>query len=151
MGENILYKLKKLIIDDDDYDYDDDDDYDDEKNDTRTSLTDSPNRSKIVNPYTEDQMKVMIVEPKKYEEITIISDYLKQRRAVIVNLEGLLEDSATRKSMFNFMHGAVYALDGNMQKVSKLIFILAPNSIDIDADIKKDLEIKAIFPWQNKE
>ena len=31
---------------------------------------------------------------------------------------------------------------------SKSIFILAPNNVDIDANIKKELESKAFFPWQ---
>lgn len=105
--------------------------------------------SKIVNLHTASQMKVVIVEPKKYEEVTTIADHLKQRRAVIVNLEGL-SDSETRKAIFNFMSGSVYVLDGNIQKVSKSIFILAPNNVDIDANIKKELESKAFFPWQNK-
>ena len=105
--------------------------------------------NKIVNIHTAGQMKVVIVEPKKYEEVTSIADQLKQRRAVIVNLENL-DDAVTRKSIFDFMNGAVYVLDGSIQKVSKAIFILAPNNVDIDANMKKELESKAFFPWQNK-
>mgnify|MGYP002230325338 FL=1 len=48
------------------------------------------------------------------------------------------------------MSGAVYVLDGSIQKVSKAIFILAPNNVDIDANIKKELESKAFFPWQKE-
>lgn len=108
-----------------------------------------PKSNKIVNIHTAGQMKVIIVEPKKYEEVTSIADQLKQRRAVIVNLENL-DDAVTRKSIFDFMNGAVYVLDGSIQKVSKAIFILAPNNVDIDANMKKELESKAFFPWQNK-
>ncbi|MBY2309861.1 cell division protein SepF, partial [Clostridioides difficile] len=105
--------------------------------------------NKIVNLHTTSQMKVVIVEPKVYDEAATIADHLKQRRAVIVNLEGLT-NSEVRKSIFNFMNGAVYVLDGSIQKVSKSIFILAPNNVDIDANMKKELESKAFFPWQNK-
>lgn len=104
--------------------------------------------SKVVNIHTNSQMKVVIVEPKKYDDVTIIADHLKQRRAVIVNLESLEEDTETKKSIYYFMSGAVYILEGSMQKVSKSIFILAPNNVDIDANIKKELESKAFFPWQ---
>ena len=76
------------------------------------------------------------------------ADHLKQKRTVIVNLEGLSQDVDTRKAIFYFMSGAVYVLDGSIQKVSKAIFILAPNNVDIDANIKKELESKAFFPWQ---
>ena len=53
-------------------------------------------------------------------------------------------------SIFEFMNGAVYVLDGGIQKVSKGIFILAPNNVDIDSSIKKELESKTLFPWQSK-
>lgn len=156
MGDGILSKFKNWIVDDEE-DYDEEDynegveeiDSDEEIGSQFSAMT-SSKASKIVNLHTTGQMKVVIVEPKKYDEVTAIADHLKQRRAVIVNLEGLLDDAATRKSIFNFMHGAVYVLEGSMQKVSKAIFILAPNNVDIDANMKKELESKALFPWQNK-
>ena len=105
-------------------------------------------KSNVVNIHTNSQMKVVIVEPKKYDDVTTIADHLRQRRAVIVNLESIEEESEIKKSIYYFMSGAVYMLDGSMQKVSKSIFILAPNNVDIDANIKKELESKAFFPWQ---
>lgn len=116
--------------------------------DQYTSIN-SSKTAKIVSLHTSSQMKVVIVEPKKYEEVTTIADHLKQKRAVIVNLEGL-NDAAARNSIFQFMNGAVYVLDGDIQKVSKAIFILAPNNVNIDANMKKELESKTLFPWQNK-
>lgn len=156
MGDGILSKFKNWIVEEDE-DYTEEE-YEEGMEDTngedeigsQFSAMASSKTSKIVNLHTSSQMKVVIVEPKKYDEVTSIADHLKQRRAVIVNLEGLLDDPATRKSIFNFMHGAVYVLEGSMQKVSKAIFILAPNNVDIDANMKKELESKALFPWQNK-
>lgn len=156
MGDGMLSKIKSWIVDDeeeyneDEYEDTVEDGEDEEELGAQFSSINGGKGSKIVNIHTAGQMRVVIVEPKKYEEVTVIADHLKQRRAVIVNLEGLLEDAETRKSIFNFMHGAVYVLEGSMQKVSKAIFILAPNNVDIDANMKKELESKAFFPWQNK-
>lgn len=156
MGDGMLSKIKSWIVDDeeeyneDEYEDTVEDVEDEEELGAQFSSINGGKGSKIVNIHTAGQMRVVIVEPKKYEEVTVIADHLKQRRAVIVNLEGLLEDAETRKSIFNFMHGAVYVLEGSMQKVSKAIFILAPNNVDIDANMKKELESKAFFPWQNK-
>ena len=111
-------------------------------------------RGKVVNMYNtnhesnHNQMKVVIVQPKKYDDVTIIADHLRQDRAVIVNLENIEGEPEIKKSIYHFMSGAVYMLDGSMQKVSKSIFILAPNNVDIDANMKKELESKAFFPWQ---
>lgn len=154
----IFSKIKQWVVDEEEYEVEDGEDVlekeDVEENDftnvtnsTKNSTT-NINNNKIVNLHGANQMKVVIVEPKKYEDVTIIADHLKQKKAVIVNLEGLSQDVDTRKSIFFFMSGAVYVLNGTIQKVSKAIFILAPNNVDIDANIKKELESKAFFPWQ---
>lgn len=103
-------------------------------------------KGKIVNIHTNPQMKVVIYEPNEFDEAPLIVDNLKNRKPVIINLENLEQDLA--KKIFNFLNGAVYALDGQIQKVSKGIFILAPNNIDISGNFKEELKNKGIFPWQ---
>ena len=152
MSNGIISKFKNWIVDEeedyieDEYESGMDDIVQEEEMNSGFSTAKA---NKIVNLHTTSQMKVVIVEPKVYDEAATIADHQKQRRAVIVNLEGLT-NSEVRKSIFNFMNGAVYVLDGSIQKVSKSIFILAPNNVDIDANMKKELESKAFFPWQNK-
>lgn len=157
MAGNFINKIKDWMTDEVEEDiieeemegFEEEIDVEDELGTHIANLGQTKSTSKIVNIHTAGQMKVVIVEPKKYEEVTSIADQLKQRRAVIVNLENL-DDAVVRKSIFDFMNGAVYVLDGSIQKVSKAIFILAPNNVDIDANMKKELESKAFFPWQNK-
>ena len=152
MSEGMFKKFKNWMsveeeIEDDDY-------VDENEHEVEEEVKVEPNnsqttrKSNVVNIHTNNQMKVIIVEPKKYDDVTVIADHLRQRRAVIVNLESVEEESEVKKSIYFFMSGAVYILDGSMQKVSKSIFILAPNNVDIDANIKKELESKAFFPWQ---
>lgn len=153
MGDGLFSKFKNWITEEEEEDY-----YEDEVEDVieENEVIDDFNSignsktSKIVNLHATTHMKVVIVEPKKYDEVTTIADHLKQKRAVIVNLENLI-DATARKSIFDFMNGAVYVLDGTIQKVSKAIFILAPNNVDIDASIKKELESKTLFPWQSNK
>ena len=129
------------VYDDDGYDdYEDDDELDDSYSNPLGSRMDYQ---------AHNQMKVVIVEPKVYDDAATIADHLRLRKTVIVNLEALTQQN-TKKSIFDFMNGAVYVLDGSIQRVSKSIFILAPKNVDVDASIKKELESKAIFPWQNK-
>ena len=155
MAEGLFSKIKGWVIDEEEeeiYEDEMEDNYEEEEevSEQYTSIgTPKTSTAKIVNLHTSNQMKVVIVEPKKYDEVTTIADHLKQKRAVIVNLEGVNDPSA-RNSIFQFMTGAVYVLDGDIQKVSKAIFILAPNNVNIDASIKKELESKTLVPWQNK-
>ena len=157
MANGLFSKFKHWMTEEEDY-YDDDE-IEDELEETEEeqigndisaikSSAKTTATSKVVNLHSASQMKVVIVEPKKYEDVTIIADHLKQKKAVIVNLEGLAQDVDTRKAIFYFMSGAVYVVEGTIQKVSKAIFILAPNNVDIDANMKKELESKAFFPWQ---
>ena len=156
MSEGIIKKFRNWMTvegDEEEYyedevDYGQRDEIDEEPEVKAENINTQTAKSKIVNIHTNSQMKVVIAEPKKYEDVTVIADHLKQKRTVIVNLEGLAQDVDTRKAIFYFMSGAVYVLDGSIQKVSKAIFILAPNNVDIDANIKKELESKAFFPWQ---
>ena len=84
-------------------------------------------------------------EQEDEEEVEQFTSIPNTKTAKIVNLH-----LGIRKSIFEFMNGAVYVLDGGIQKVSKGIFILAPNNVDIDSSIKKELESKTLFPWQSK-
>ena len=55
-----------------------------------------------------------------------------KKRIVEVNLEKL--DSDTARKIFDFLGGATYALNGNVQKVANNIFIFAPENVAIFAD-----------------
>ncbi len=104
-------------------------------------------KNKIVNIHTNKQMNVVIYEPVEFEETRHIVDNLKNRKPVIINLEEL--DHELAKKIFDFVNGAIYALDGQIQKVSKGIFILAPNNIDISGNFDEEFNSKGIFPWQD--
>ena len=157
MGDGLISKIKDWVTSPDE-EYEDDymeDEVDElvgeiEDEDDITAGFDSINASKsnkIVSLHTVSQMKVVIVEPKKYEDVTTIEDHLKQRRALVVNLDSV-EKNEDKKAIFNFMNGAVYVLEGNIQKITKSIFILAPSNVDIDSSVKKELESRTTFPWQ---
>lgn len=108
-----------------------------------------PKVSKIRDITDFSKMKVVITEPENYEDATEIANNLKQKKVVIVNLEKI-DDSTLMKKIFAFMHGVVYVLSANMQKVAKSIYILTPENVNIDSNMKKELESKTIFPWQSK-
>lgn len=103
-------------------------------------------KNKVVNIHTTTQMKVVLFEPTDFEEAPNIVDNLKNRKPVIINLENIEPDLA--KKFFDFLNGALYALDGNIQKVSSGIFLLAPNNVDISGNLKEELKSKGVFPWQ---
>ena len=78
---------------------------------------------------TTSPFKMVVIEPQSFEECPKLVDSLKSRRPVIINLEKIESESA--RKIFDFMSGATYALNGNVQKVANNIFVFAPENVDI--------------------
>ena len=145
MSNKFLNKVK-YFMGLDDYQEDDEDFVETSMEEDEEIIPLNSKKNKIVNIHTTTQMKVVIYEPNEFEEAPSIVDNLKNRKPVIINLESL--DQELAKKIFDFLNGAVYALDGNIQKVSKGIFILAPNNVDISGNLREELKNKGLFPWQ---
>lgn len=80
--------------------------------------------------------KLVVIEPKSFDECPKLVDSLKGRRPVIINLENI--ETETAKKIFDFLSGATYALNGGVQKVASNIFIFAPESVDIASNNQED-------------
>jgi cell division inhibitor SepF len=91
-----------------------------------------PMQNKAVNPNT-NQFKMVVIEPKSFDECPKLVDNLKAKKPVIINLEKVESDTA--RKIFDFLSGATYALNGNVQKVANNIFIFAPENVDVTANI----------------
>jgi len=92
--------------------------------------------AQVISIHSQKQMKVVILEPKTFEESQSIADQLKNRRPVIVNLESAERHLAKR--IVDFVSGTTYALNGSMQKVGNGIFLFVPNNVDIAREAKED-------------
>ena len=90
-----------------------------------------PMQNRTVKAIT-NAFKLVVIEPNGFDECPKLVDSLKGRRPVIINLEKI--ETETAKKIFDFLSGATYALNGNVQKVANNIFIFAPESVDIAAN-----------------
>jgi cell division inhibitor SepF len=100
-------------------------------------------RGQVVNIHQSSYVKVVVYQALTYDDTQNIIDNLKNRKPIIVNLDSLEQDLAQR--VLDFMSGAVYALDGTIQKVSKSIFVLVPSNIDIVGNIPEDFKGKSFY------
>lgn len=143
----LMNKFKYFIgIDDLDLDeeYEDEELYDDLEELPITTRTKKMN-NKVVNIHTAGNMKVVVHEPLNYEDAPKIVDDLKMRKTVVVNLEEL--EPGIKRQIFDFINGGLYSLEGNIQKVSKDIFVLAPSNVELDGNIRDELKNKGVFHW----
>ncbi len=96
--------------------------------------------SPVLSIHTQKQTKVVIMEPTSFDDAQSIADQLKNRRPVIVNLEGA--ERSLAKRIVDFVCGTTYALNGSMQKIGTGIFLFVPSNFDIAGETKDYLNEK---------
>ncbi|MCY7991217.1 cell division protein SepF [Bacillus haynesii] len=82
--------------------------------------------------------KVVLSEPRVYAEAQEIADHIKNRRAVVVNLQRIQHDQAKR--IVDFLSGTVYALGGDIQRIGADIFLCTPENVDVSGTISELIE-----------
>jgi len=79
------------------------------------------------------EAKVVIVEPRTFNEVKDIADHLRSRKAVLVNFHRVPQDLKQR--MKDFLSGTIYILEGEFTAVGEDIYILAPENVEIEGAI----------------
>lgn len=148
----------------DDYEYNDyeyEDDYEqeepeldyDEPSFTRRrskviAMPDTSSTRSSYAPQDAGQMKMIIFKPSSYDETQSVIDSLRARKPVIVNLDEI--EVAVAQRILDFISGAVYALNGDIKKAARNIFVVAPSNVEVstntpegfasyDTDVEDDL------------
>ena len=104
------------------------------------------NKSKIVSMPQPQQIKMKISKPNNFDQVDEIINQLKEKNAVVINLEYVSKDVARR--IVDVVGGAIKALDGHIEKVSNSIFVVAPFNYDIINEATKEkIESKFSASW----
>lgn len=82
--------------------------------------------------------KVVLFEPRVYAEAQDISEHLKNKRAVVVNLQRIERDQGIR--IVDFLSGTVYALGGDIQRIGTDIFLCVPENVEVAGTISDFFE-----------
>ena len=80
--------------------------------------------------------KMVLFEPRSFDEAEEIARHLKERRAAVINLHRLPRDYAQRT--IDFLTGVVFALDGTIQKIGHNVILCTPSSIGVHGEINLD-------------
>ncbi|MBU5594632.1 cell division protein SepF [Amphibacillus sp. MSJ-3] len=84
------------------------------------------------------QAKVVLSEPRSYEETQDIADNIVNRRSVIINLQRV--DYQQAKRIVDFLSGTVYAVSGEIQKLGPHTFLCTPDNVEITGNITQVIE-----------
>lgn len=91
--------------------------------------------------------KMVITQPTCYDEVEGIGEYLKAKKSIIVNLENVGKEDARR--ILDFMSGAAFMVEGSIQRVSNLIYLITPKNVEIQNDLEQSQyrQQKMSFSW----
>jgi cell division inhibitor SepF len=96
------------------------------------------NKGNVVGLPTAKTTKMVLSEPRSYEDTQEIADQLRLRRPVLVNLQRVRPDQGTR--IVDFLSGTVYALNGGISKIGQNIFLCTPETIEIQGAITEIMD-----------
>lgn len=107
-------------------------------NSAATSFYSPSSKGRVVNIHANNNMKIEVYQPKAFEEAVEIVDCLRGRKPVIVNLEAIQPELA--RKIFDFLSGALCAIDGKAEKISRGIFLMAPSNVEVNGKITSEAE-----------
>lgn len=95
--------------------------------------------NKVVNINATTQLQVVLVKPDRFDLVSDIADHLRDKQAVVLNLESTNKDVARR--LVDFLSGCAYALDGKIKKIAISTYLITPYNVDVVGDLVEELEI----------
>ncbi len=127
-------KFKNFFNTDDDYEYVEEE-VDVSAEETRAFEPKQTRNKNVVNlsAIQQPSSKVVLYEPKSYNEVQEIADNILNRRAVVINLQRI--DSTQAKRIVDFLSGTVYAVKGDIQKLGLSTFLCTPDNVDVTGTI----------------
>lgn len=82
--------------------------------------------------------KIALFEPKVYSDSRAIASQILGGEAVIVNFTQI--DEAQAKRILDFLGGAVYAVNGEIERIGQSIFLVTPDTFEISGTLTDNLE-----------
>lgn len=81
--------------------------------------------------------KITLFEPRIYGDARDITDVLLNGQAAIVNFSQM--DPKVAVKTVDFLNGAVFAMDGEIQRIGEQIFLCTPKNFEVTGKTMSDL------------
>jgi cell division inhibitor SepF len=81
-----------------------------------------------------NKQEVVLFHPASFNDASKAADDLRNRKAVIVNMENV--DKAMARRVVDFLSGCAYALDGKVKKVAQSTYLFCPHNMDVVGDLE---------------
>ena len=81
-----------------------------------------------------NKQEVVLFHPANFNDTSKAADDLRNRKAVIVNMENV--DKAMARRVVDFLSGCAYAVDGKVKKVAQSTYLFCPHNMDVVGDLE---------------
>lgn len=85
--------------------------------------------NKVVSIHADSQLQVVIVRPRKFDEVGNIANHIRERRTVVLNLERT--EKVISRRIVDFLSGAAYVFDGKFKRIADNTYIITPNTVGV--------------------
>ena len=75
--------------------------------------------------------EIRTIKPKKFEDARIISNFLRDKIAIVINFEET--DPAIANKIIDFVSGTAYAIRGRVRPIGQKVFIGTPENVKIES------------------
>lgn len=80
------------------------------------------------------KQQLVLVRPETFNDAPIIATNLREKKAVVLNLDNV--DKALARRVVDFLSGCTYAVDGSVKKVAHATYLFCPSNMEITGDLK---------------
>jgi cell division inhibitor SepF len=101
-------------------------------------------RENVVNSI---KMKVIVIEPKTFDDAQQVANNLREKKPVVINFEKTEAEDAKR--IIDFISGTTYALNGEIKKVGHNVFLCAPSNVNVSYT-EDERKVSTEMPWLKK-
>ncbi len=108
-------------------------------NSYRSGSAGTSERSRVLSMGATSNLRVVLSKPIEFDDCQGVCSHLRGHMTVVLNLE-FVRNVADRRRIFDFVSGCCFALDCNIQRVSELIYVIAPCDVDIFSEAEDDEE-----------
>lgn len=88
----------------------------------------------VVNMHSGPKQEVILFRPISFNDTSKAADELRNRKAVVLNLENV--DKAMSRRVVDFLSGCVYAVDGSVKKIAQSAYLFCPHNMDVVGDLE---------------
>ena len=131
-------RVGEMFKGEDNYNPEEEENFHEEEAEPQADLRAPAPAPKTTNIGSSAALEMKVVKPERFDSAVGIGEHLLARRTVVINFEETNKETVRR--ILDFLGGVVFAIEGNIKKVSDATYIVTPKNVDVTAEAAAQAE-----------